>query len=140
MNRDFGIAMKELSGAIVDTWKELVTERFYDAYKPSTYDRGMFPYETRDSIRILGIKKNGNRYDVEIGYDESLIHTYDNNGWTAHEDPSKMGGLFEYGEILGHDKRGIRAMETLIEDIHSGKFNYIFENALNKLGYDVKFK
>lgn len=140
MEEDIGEALMNVSEQLIQIWKNLVYERFYNVYNPKMYER---TYDSVDSISLLEINKTNDGYEVSLGYDSSKIKFVDMSDrgmWDKHNIPNEMGGLIEYGGIMGHDSNGIRAIEEMNRYVKSRDFKALFENECRKLGYGVTFK
>lgn len=140
MEEDIGEALMNVSEQLIQIWKNLVYERFYNVYTPKMYER---TYDSVDSISLLEINKTSGGYEISLGYDSSKIKFVDMSDsgiWDKHSIPSEMGGLLEYGGIIGHDSNGIRAIEEMNRYVKSKDFKALFENECRKLGYGVTFK
>lgn len=143
VDKDIEISFEKISQIAVEIWKREVEDKFYGVYSPVEYDRN---YQTLDSIRVIKISKNTNGYfEIEIGYDISLITTSNYTGKRSglererHSNPELQPYLVEYGfEGFGIDREGSHAFEYMLGYVKSDDFKALLSNELRKLGYILK--
>lgn len=142
-DKDIETSFENTSYKIVELWKQLVEENFYN-YDNKLYER---TWESLDSICVLKFSKNTNgQVEIEIGYDVSKIKFYDMSSkglWNKHQNPEMMPNLIEYGwnnmyQGIRTEHHGAEAYEYLLKYVNSEDFRALFANELRKLGYTLK--
>ena len=140
INNGIERAMESVAEIVRDIWRDLVEEKFYSVYEPSTYIR---TFESIDAITSFPVTKVGGNYMVEISYDESKLITRrpaSGGDWGVHTSPSEQGGFIEWGWEMpnGQFRQGAHAIEEMMRYVKSNDFVALFKNEMRKLGYTFK--
>jgi len=139
MMADLEKFMRKKSEEILQRWRDLIWENWYEAHAESeNYTR---TYEFFTSLVSSGLRKVKNGYDVVLYFDTSMMSIERNGNFIQHIQREILPNLIEEGYHVynsGKSFEGAHAYEQLILELKSK--NYFLDDLQREFGTKVTLK